>query len=86
MNTFCMLTATVELIENIKLFFFKVLVFYQISRVYVACANLYCIIVELTFEVLLFAEPREILFLLTQKLQVFKEQTEKFVQQKGRNH
>ena len=43
MNTLCIIIAIVELIVNIKLFFFKVLVFYQISRVYVACANLrYC--------------------------------------------
>ena len=52
----------VELIGNVKFFFFKVLVFCQISRVYVACAKLYCIIVELTAEVLLFAEPWENLF------------------------
>ena len=44
------------------MFLFKVLVFCQISRVYVACANLCYIIVELAHEVLLFAEPREILF------------------------
>ena len=37
--------------------------FCQISRVNVACANLCCIIVELTLEILLFAEPCEILFL-----------------------
>ena len=66
MNTFGITIAIVLLIENIKLFFFKLLVFCQISRVYVACANLYCNVVELTPEVLLFAEPWEILFLHTQ--------------------
>ena len=63
LHTLCIIIAIVELIENIKLFFFKVLVFCQISHVYVACANLCCIIVELTSKVLLFAEPQEILFL-----------------------
>ena len=57
MNTFSIIIDIVELIENIKLFFFKVLVFCQISRVYVACAISCCIIVELTPDVLLFAEP-----------------------------
>ena len=47
------------------MFFFKVIVICQISRIYVACANLYGIIVELTLKVLLFAEPRELLFLYT---------------------
>ena len=37
--------------------------FYQISRVYVACVNLCYIIMELTPEVLLFAELQELLFL-----------------------
>ena len=55
--TFCIIIAI------IKLFFFKVLVFCHISRVYVACTNLCCIIVELTPEVLFFVEPQEILFL-----------------------
>ena len=45
--------------------FFNVLAFYQISRVYVACVNLCCIIEDLTLEVLLFAESREILFFYT---------------------
>ena len=40
------------------------MIFCQISRVYVTSANLCCIIVEPTPKVLLFAEPREILFLL----------------------
>ena len=57
MNIFCIIIAIVELIK------YKVLVFSQISRVYVACANLCYIIVELTPEVLLFAEPWQILFL-----------------------
>ena len=61
MNTFCIIIAIVELIENIKLFFFKVLIFCQISRVYVTCANLCFTIVELTPQILLFVESRELL-------------------------
>ena len=56
-------TLTLTYRENIKLFFLKVLVFCQISRVYQAYTNLCYIIVELTLEVLLFAEPQELLFL-----------------------
>ena len=41
-----------------KLFFFKVLFFGQIFHVYVACANLFCIIVEQTPKVLLFMKPQ----------------------------
>ena len=62
MNTFCKIIAIVELMKY-KVVFFKALVFCEISCVYVACANLCCIIVELTPEVLLFTEPRELLFL-----------------------
>ena len=47
------------------------LFFCQISRVYVACTNLYCIIAELTTEVLLFSQPRELLFLCKLKFVVF---------------
>ena len=55
-----------------KLFFFKVFVYCQISRVYVAYGNLCCIIVELKPKVLLFAESRELLFFykFSGKLQV----------------
>ena len=35
MNTFGIIIAIVELLENIKSFFFKDLVFCQISRVYI---------------------------------------------------
>ena len=57
MNTLGIIIVIVELIENIKLFFFKVFVFCQIFQVDVAYANLCCIIMELVPEVLLFAEP-----------------------------
>ena len=63
MNTVYIIIAIVELIENITLFFVKVFVFCHISRVYVACPNFCCIIVELTSKVLLFMEPRKILFI-----------------------
>ena len=53
MNTFCIIIVIVELIENRKLCLFKFLSFCQISRVYVACANLSCIIMEITPEILL---------------------------------
>ena len=46
-----------------KVVSFKVLVFCQISCVYIACANSCCIIAELTPKVLFFVESREILFL-----------------------
>ena len=59
MNTLCIIITIIELIENIKLFFLKVLVFCQISCIYIACENLYCIIVKLIPEVLLFAGPSE---------------------------
>ena len=53
MNTFCINIAIVELIKYIKLFFFQVLAFFcEISRIYVACANLCFIILELTPDVL----------------------------------
>ena len=53
------LIFNVELMKDIKLFF---LMFF-FSSVYIACTNLCYIIGELTPEVLLFAEPRGILFL-----------------------
>ena len=61
MNSFYIIIAIVDLIKYKVIFLFSV--FCQISRVYVAFANLCYINVEQTHEVLLFREPRELFFL-----------------------